>query len=173
MECQAPRVGVTQRLDVNPMDIGIQTLLVCSVTLTSTRVRLDAAPVSLQTRTTCDYLECFTPKGFLDSATASSSLVALQEVAMAVEAFIHFEKSTPSMADVKGDSTDPAFKSYLALKDFSFSVENKAAIGSPTSGIQGVYDQEEHGWYFTILVQELCGRWPLQTRDPGPPQDRW
>ena len=53
---------------------------------------------------------------------------------MAVEAFIHFEKSTASMADVKGDSTDPQFKGYLGLKDFSFSVENKAAIGSPTSG---------------------------------------
>ena len=64
MECQAPRVGVNPTLDVKPMDIGIQTLLVCSFTLTSIRFRLDAAPVSLQTDTTCDYLERFTSKGF-------------------------------------------------------------------------------------------------------------
>ena len=53
---------------------------------------------------------------------------------MAVEAFIHFEKATPTMADVKGESIDPSFKNYFELKDFSFGVENKATIGSATSG---------------------------------------
>src|SRR5688572_33331138 len=67
----------------------------------------------------------------LDSATAIGSLVALQEVAMAVEAFIHFEKALPTMADVKGESVDPSFKSYFELKDFSSAWRTK-----PTSARQ-------------------------------------
>ena len=56
---------------------------------------------------------------------------------MAVEAFIHFEKAGAAMADVKGESRDPLFKNYFELKDFSFGVENKATIGSGTSGAGG------------------------------------
>ena len=44
---------------------------------------------------------------------------------MAVDAFIRFEKSTTTMADVKGESMDPLFKNFFELKDFSFGVENK------------------------------------------------
>jgi type VI protein secretion system component Hcp len=53
---------------------------------------------------------------------------------MAVDAFIHFEKSAASMADVNGASTDPSFKGYFELKEFSFGVENKTTIGSATGG---------------------------------------
>lgn len=56
---------------------------------------------------------------------------------MAVDAFIQFEKSAATMADVKGESTDVSFKNFFELKDFSFGVENKATLGSATSGAGG------------------------------------
>lgn len=56
---------------------------------------------------------------------------------MPVDTFIKFEKALGAMADVKGESMADGFKDYFELKDFSFGVENKATIGSATSGAGG------------------------------------
>jgi type VI secretion system secreted protein Hcp len=53
---------------------------------------------------------------------------------MAVDAFIKFEKAMAAMADIKGECTDPTFKDYFEIKDFSFGAENATTIGSATGG---------------------------------------
>ena len=57
---------------------------------------------------------------------------------MPVDAFIKFSPAEGSnMLVPKGESLDAIFKDYFEIKDFSFGVENKATVGSATSGAGG------------------------------------
>ena len=92
---------------------------------------------------------------------------------MAVEAFIHFEKSTASMADVKGDSTDPAVQRLSRTEGFQLQRGEQGShrlanvrCGRRKGPIQGVWSiQEESQWSSPFLFKNCAvgGHYKLVT----------